>query len=119
MTCPWARKFLGDVQLRLRWRASEHDFPAVREDVPDLRLVPVVEVLGGHDPRFSAADPDLTRDRGYRQRMVTGDDDDADPGGVASRDRAGRLGPRRVEYRDQAEEAQAALGDFAGRGQCS
>jgi hypothetical protein len=60
--------------------------------------VPVIEVLGGHDQRISVANADLTRDRGAGQRVVTGDDDHADPGPVTPRDRARHPRPRRVEH---------------------
>ena len=38
--------------------------------------------------------------------MVTGDEQDADAGGVALRDRLGHLGAWRIEHRDCAEEAE-------------
>ena len=45
--------------------------------------------------------------------MVSGDDEDADARGVAAGDRAGHLRARRVEHRDQAGEAELALGVVA------
>ena len=48
-------------------------------------------------------------DRGRRQAVVAGDDDDADAGLVASGDGGGDLCAGRVGHRDQAEEAEAAF----------
>ncbi len=61
------------------------------------------------------ADPDLAGDRGRGERMVARDHDDPDPGGVAAGDGFGDLGARRVQHRDQPQEAESLLGLLARR----
>ena len=59
------------------------------------------------------ADADLDGDRGRGERVVAGDYDDPDPGGLTAGHRVGHLGPGRVHHRGQAEEAQVPFGVLA------
>ena len=80
--------------------------PGLVEQLVELRLAHRVEVAADHGGQASCADPDLAGDLGSGQRMITGDDQHADAGGVTSRDRFGDLGAGWVEHRDGAEEAE-------------
>ena len=54
--------------------------------------------------------PELARDRLRRDRMIAGDHHRLDAGLLAGPDRLLRLGPRRVDHADEAEEGHLALG---------
>ena len=58
-------------------------------------------------------DPDTACDLGGGRAVVAGHDGDPDSGFVAAGDSLGDLGPGRVEERDEAEQAQLALGVLA------
>ena len=88
-------------------RAKISSSPSAQQLV-ELALGHLLELLAGDDRRAVARDPDPARDLGRGRPVVAGDDDDPDAGGVAARDRLRHLGPRRVEQRDEAEEAQPA-----------
>ena len=70
---------------------------AVAQELVELALAHRVELVAGDDARAVARDADPPGDLGRGRAVVAGDDDDADAGRVAARDRVGDLGPRRVE----------------------
>ena len=72
-----------------------------------------LELLARHDGRAVGGDPDSARDLGGRRPEVAGHDDDPDAGLMAQAHGLGDLGAWRVEERDEAEQAQLALGILA------
>ena len=110
---------LGDVQLGVRRGAREDHLAVAGHDLFDFPLVTVVEPLRVDDDEVLATDPDLAGDRRRGQWMIAGDDDDPDPCAVTAGDRVADLGTRRVEHRDQTEEAQLTLGLLARGDRCT
>ena len=104
---------VGDPQLGLGRRAREHDLLRLRQQPVELLVGHGVQPRAGDDPRRVAPDPHPARDRRHGQPVVAGDDVHPDPRVVALRDGARHVRPRRVEHRDEPEQAQVALGEVA------
>ena len=66
----------------------------------------MVEGLCVDDERVLPTDADLPGDRRCGERMVAGDHEDANAGGVAASDGVGDRGAGRVLHRDQPEKAE-------------
>ena len=117
---PLGAQGVGDPQLGLGRAAREDQLAVLAQQSVELGLAEAVELLAGDDRGVLARDADAMGDRGRRQAVVAGDDDDADAGLVARGDGVGDLCAGRVEHRDQAEEAEVAFGLLAdlryGRG---
>ena len=104
---------VGDPQLRLGRRPREDQVTLRLEQLVELRLAHGAELGPRHDPSAVRRDADPPSHLGGGQAVVAGDDDDADAGGVAAGDGLGHVRARRVEQRDEADEAQIALGVLA------
>ena len=125
-TWPSAAQRVGDAQLRLRRAAREDQLVAAAQQLVELGLAHRVQLLAGDHGRVLADDTDLAGDRGCREAVVAGDHDDPDARAAWQRATASATsGPRRVEHRDEPEEAElalrllATLGDGIGVAQCA
>lgn len=96
-------------------RAKISSVPA--QQFVELVLGHPVGFLAGDHRRVLACDAELVGDGGSGQRVVAGDHDDTDAGGVAVGDGCGHLWAWWVEHRYQAQQGQLVLGFLTAFGQ--
>ena len=98
---------LDDAQLVLGIDAGEHAH--VLDDGVELGVAHGAQLGAGDDPRAGLEDVELARDRLGGRRMVAGDHHGADMRAPGGRDRGLRLGARRVDHADEAEQHEVVL----------
>ena len=104
-TSPSAAQRVGDAQLGLGRVAREDDLAVLARGARSSSAS-VISSSSSPVTTRSASMPTRRATAARGEAVVAGDDDDADPGLVAARDRVGDLGTRRVEQATRPSEAE-------------